>query len=211
MPYKLIPYASRTGTRSTLSLLEFFGWRLLVSATGMHYTHGFRYAIDNGAWTAFNQKRPFQADKFIEVCKKLGKGADWIVVPDIVEGGLASLDFSLSWLAFVRDHGRHALLAVQDGMEPSTVEGLIGPTLGIFIGGSTEYKLGTMVQWSTYAWMKGAHCHVGRVNSPKRIAICAAASTMSFDGTCPTKFPIHIPKLSAAVEKYRTHRSTELC
>lgn len=44
----MIPYTSRTGTRSTLRALRADGWHLLVSATGVHRTEGFPYAIDNG-------------------------------------------------------------------------------------------------------------------------------------------------------------------
>jgi hypothetical protein len=40
----IIPYASRTGTRRNLDALRERGWRLLVSASGVLRTEGFRYA-----------------------------------------------------------------------------------------------------------------------------------------------------------------------
>ncbi|MBC8753020.1 hypothetical protein F6X42_44140, partial [Paraburkholderia sp. WC7.3b] len=41
------------------------GWRLLVSAKGEHRTEGMRYAIDNGAWTAYQRGEPFDEAAFL--------------------------------------------------------------------------------------------------------------------------------------------------
>jgi hypothetical protein len=55
----MIGYASRTGTRRNLAALRAAGWRLLLSPTGVLRTEGFRYALDNGAWTAHQQGTEF--------------------------------------------------------------------------------------------------------------------------------------------------------
>jgi hypothetical protein len=89
----MVGYASRTGTRRNLAALDDAEWRLLVSAKGALRTEGMRYALDNGAWTAFQQQQPFDEAAFLIAIERLGVGADWIVLPDIVEGGLASLDY----------------------------------------------------------------------------------------------------------------------
>lgn len=91
----MIAYASRTGTRSTLAALRAAGWRLLVSATGVLRTEGFGYALDNGAWSAFQRGQSFDELAFRRALDMLGAGADFVVVPDIVCGGEASLE--LSW------------------------------------------------------------------------------------------------------------------
>ena len=90
----MIGYASRTGTRRNLRALRDAGWRLLVSATGVWRTEGMRYAIDNGAWTAHQQGRPFDAGLFRGIVGELADGADWIVLPDIVCGGMAMLELA---------------------------------------------------------------------------------------------------------------------
>ncbi len=90
----MIPYASRTGTRRNLAALRAAGWRLLVSAKGALLHEGFRYALDNGAWSAYQAKEPFDEAAFLRAIDRLGAGADWIVIPDIVAGGLRSLDYS---------------------------------------------------------------------------------------------------------------------
>ena len=198
----ILSYASRTGSGRTLKALREHGWRILVSATGIHRTEGFPYAVDNGAWTAFNQKRPFDEVVFATVLKKLGRGADWVVVPDIVEGGLKSLEFSLSWLPRVLEHSGRALIAVQDGMSESDVSHLLGPYVGLFVGGSTDWKLRTMSAWGLLSRARGCWLHIGRVNSERRIALCALAGAHSFDGTSATKFSVNIPRLTRARRRF---------
>ena len=117
----MIAYASRTGTRRNLAALREHGWRLLVSAAGVLRTEGFPYALDNGAWSAFTQGRPFDVQLFERALRDLGAHADWTVLPDVVAGGHASLDLSLRWMRRVLDESPRGLLAVQDGMEPSDV------------------------------------------------------------------------------------------
>jgi hypothetical protein len=194
----IVPYASRTGTRSTLASLRAHGWRLLVSATGCHRTEGFRYALDNGAWTAFQQGAPFDFRSFERLLIALGSKADWCVVPDIVQGGAESLAFSMSWLPRVLDACPVALLAVQDGMTEDDVASLLGPRVGLFVGGSTSWKLATLAAWSRLAKDAGTICHVGRVNTARRVSACVAAGVTSFDGTSVTRFPKTIYRLDHA-------------
>lgn len=202
MPAHLTPYASRTGTRRNLEALRAHGWRLLVSARGVARTEGFPYAIDNGAWTAHQRGEAFDTEAFVRVLDRLGRDADWVVVPDIVAGGRASLDLSLRWLPRVASATARPLIAVQDGIEPSDVEGFCaGGRVGIFVGGTTQYKLATLAIWCGIARRYGAWCHVGRVNSARRIAQCASAGAHSFDGTSASRYAVTIPALTAAARQ----------
>lgn len=189
-------YASRTGTRRNLAALRVAGWGLMLSATGVHRTEGFeRYALDNGAWTAYQQGRAWDARKFAALVDVFGPGADFVAVPDIVAGGLDSLRLSESWLP--RLSGLR-LVPVQDGMLPGDVTGLLGPSVGIFLGGSTDWKLDTMRAWGGVAREVGCYFHVGRVNSIRRIRLCASCGADSFDGTSATRFAVTLPKLDNA-------------
>lgn len=95
----MVPYASRTGTRQNLDAMRANGWGLLVSAKGVLRTEGFKnFMLDNGAWSAFTQGQPFDELAFCKAFDLLGESARMVVVPDIVAGGLKSLDFSLKWL-----------------------------------------------------------------------------------------------------------------
>ena len=94
----MIAYASRTGTRRNLDALRGAGWRLLVSARGVLRPEGFRYALDNGAWTAHQEGMPFDADAFLRAVDLLGVGADWTVIPDVVGDRDGTLEALGRWL-----------------------------------------------------------------------------------------------------------------
>jgi hypothetical protein len=194
----VIPYASRTGTRRNLAALREAGWRLLVSAAGCLRAEGFPYALDNGAWSAYTKGRPFDDAAFIVALRKMGGGADWTVLPDIVMGGAASLSMSLGWMRRVLDETPRALLAVQNGMTVDDVRGFLGARVGLFVGGDTAWKESTIGVWSALGREVGCWVHVGRVNTARRIAICTAEGATSFDGTSASRFAKTIPALDAA-------------
>lgn len=200
VPPPMIGYASRTGTRRNLEALRLAGWRLLVSAAGVLRTEGFRYALDNGAWSAFQQGTPFAEMAFGKALDLLGENADWVVLPDIVAGGMASLEFSLRWLERLQPFPQKLLIAVQDGMCPHDDREFLSPAVGIFVGGSTDWKLVTLESWSVLARRRCCYLHVGRVNSARRIALCAAAAASSFDGTSATRFAESLPNLDRALD-----------
>jgi hypothetical protein len=193
----IVGYASRTGTRRNLAALRAAGWRLLISATGVHRTEGFPYAIDNGAWTAFQQRRPFDSAAFERLIWTHGAGAEWIVVPDVVADRVASLRATSWWLPHL-DRFR-LLIAVQDGMTERDVSGWLGPQCGIFLGGSTEWKLATMREWGEVAARHGCHYHVARCNSARRISRAQEAGAHSFDGTSVSRFADSIGRLNRAI------------
>ena len=195
---ELIPYASRTGTRRNLDGLRRAGWRLLVSAAACLRCEGFPYALDNGAWSAYTQGRPFDDRAFVVALAKMGAGADWTTIPDIVAGGPASLELSLKWMRRVLDETPRAMLAVQNGMVPEDVRPFIGARVGIFVGGDTKWKMATLEQWCALGRERGAWVHVGRVNSKKRISACATSGATSFDGTSASKYAVTLPALDAA-------------
>lgn len=195
---ELIAYASRTGTKRNLAALRDANWRILVSATGPLRPEGFPYALDNGAWTAFMAGKPFDESAFVKALSLLGRDADWTTIPDIVAGGAASLEFSLRWMRRVLDECGRGLLAVQDGLVSGDVADLIGDRVGIFVGGSTAWKLKTMRSWASLARERGAWCHVGRVNTARRIRMCSTAGATSFDGTSASRYAKTLPRLDAA-------------
>lgn len=157
--------------------------------------------LDNGAWTAFQQGKSLNERLFLKAVDQMGEGADWIVLPDIVAGGMRSLDYSRAWLDQLRGFPTPLLIAVQDGMEPDDVRELLGPTVGIFVGGTTEWKEATAVQWGAIARRRNCYLHIGRVNSARRIAICAAAGASSFDGTSVTRFAKTLVPLDKATKQ----------
>jgi len=190
-------YASRTGTRRNLLALRRAGWRLVLSPTGVLDAEGFRYGLDNGAWTAFQQREPWNAEAFYRAAFQFGPTADWVVAPDVVAGGLASLDLTLQWLPRL-DFCPLRLIAVQDGMSAGDVAPHLGPGVGIFVGGSTGWKERSARGWGDLAARVGCYLHVGRVNTRRRIALCADAGADSFDGTSASTYASTLPLLDRA-------------
>jgi hypothetical protein len=198
-------YASHTGTRRNLAALRAHGWGLLVSrgAPPSHWNpQGFEdYVLDNGAWSDFQQGRSFDADAFERLLDKLGAAAQWVVLPDIVAGGLASLELSLRWSNRVLSATNRVLIAVQDGMVPTDVAPFVGRKVGIFLGGSTPWKLAQMALWGAFCRTHGVHYHVARVNTERRTWQAIAAGADSIDGSSGTRYAVTIPMLTRAASQ----------
>jgi hypothetical protein len=195
----MIGYASNTGTKRNLEALRKAGWRIMLTPDNPTPREALPYAIDNGAWKAFQQNQPFDAEAFSSLVEKHGGAADFVVIPDIVAGGNKSLRFSLEWLPKLR-HLRKVLLPVQDGMDMGAVAEVIRqwPGCGIFLGGSTEWKLQNIYTCGIMAVALKCYYHVGRVNTVRRIRRCWQAGADSFDGTSATKYCCTLPKLESA-------------
>jgi hypothetical protein len=162
---------------------------------------GFRYALDNGAWSAFQSGSSFDEPAFSAALAAVGRDADWTVVPDIVEGGLASLALSLAWLPRVLDACPRALIAVQDSMSAADVAPLLSERVGIFVGGSTSWKINTMALWGALGRSVGCWVHVGRVNTARRMQMCAMAGVDSVDGTSASRYSVTVRLLDEAVRQ----------
>ncbi|APA90252.1 hypothetical protein BJG93_34635 (plasmid) [Paraburkholderia sprentiae WSM5005] len=195
----MVAYASHTGTKRNLAAMKEAGWHMLLSPKGSSLrSEGMPYALDNGAWTAYQQGQPFDEGSFLRAVDLVGERAEWIVLPDVVQGGMASLEFSLAWKERLRGIPTKVLIAVQDGVQLEDVAHELSPAVGIFIGGSTEWKEATAGAWGSLARRRNCHLHVGRVNTVRRIKICAAAGANSIDGTSVSRYAKTLPKLDAA-------------
>ena len=198
---QLTLYATLTGTRRNMDAIHLQGARVLVGPDQLSRFSGrippLAWAIDNGAWGCYQRGMPFDAAAFGLVLERWGHGADWIVAPDIVAGGLESLALSLSWLPRLARLAT-TLIAVQDGMRPEDLRPHIGGRVGIFVGGSTAWKWRTLPGWAALARSRGAHLHVGRVNSAKAIRACASLGVNSCDGTSMSRYAVNAPLLGSA-------------
>lgn len=197
----MICYASRTGTRRNVAALRDAGWRFLITPVGDTHPSELPYALDNGAWSAFQQQTPWDEPLFLRAFDRLGAGADWVVAPDVVAGGMPSLALSVSWLPRLLATCPMVLIAVQDGMEPADLAPLVGPRVGIFLGGSTEWKLDRMADWGGACASWGVHYHVARVNTLNRIRAAHQAGAASIDGSSASRFAVTLPPLDFAARQ----------
>ena len=200
----MIPCCSRTGSSTILAAMRTHGWGLLVVASGKHRDEGHPLiAVDSGAWAYAQRGEPFDEGRYMAAVAAFGARASFVVLPDIVEGGRDSLDLSLRWLEVTLRVCPRVLIAVQDGLTVSDLEGVLGPRVGVFVGGSTAWKEATMRQWGETARARGAYLHVGRVNTLRRLDLCADAGADSFDGTCLLHDPGRAGKLARWARKPR--------
>jgi hypothetical protein len=192
-------YASNTRTRRNLDALRRASWRILLTPDNPTPPDDLLFGIDNGAWTAHRQNQPFDEAAFGRLVERRGSFADFVVIPDIVAGGMRSLEFSVAWLPRLRGV-RRLLLPVQNGMSVEEVSAVLRDWsgVGLFLGGDTEWKLATMYQWGMLACAARRYYHIGRVNTARRIRLAAEAGADSFDGTSATMFSCTVPLLQAA-------------
>jgi len=198
----MISYASNTGTRRNLEQFRKYNWRVLLTPLNPGLPEGLRFAVDNGAWSCFQQGLPFDDEGFMSLVEVYGPAADFVVIPDIVEGGMKSLAFSLSWLDRLKGL-RLLLLPLQDGMDTKTIGAVLEqhPSLGLFLGGSTEFKLATMSGWGMVAHAFRRYYHIGRVNTRRRIRMAQHAGADSVDGTSGTLFSVTVPRLDGEIRQ----------
>jgi hypothetical protein len=147
---------------------------------------GIKTAIDNGAFSSWMRGFPFMADVFRDHLKdafKNGINAEFIVCPDIVAGGIASLDFSMHW-ATGELFGARLALAVQDGMEPCHIDQyMLKHFTYIFVGGSVDWKWKTVEQWVEFAHSNDKKIHVGRVGTLDKLLYCESLGVDSVDSS----------------------------
>jgi len=205
-------YATATGTKQNVVALRRHGWGFVYTPDDQARPGGadLPYFLDNGAWGCFCKGHPFDPDAFRGLLAKYGAGADFVVVPDIVGGGRASLDLSRSWLdELLVAVACPILIPVQEGMTPTDFDRLpLGARVGLFVGGAPsnedtryegepEWKELTLPVWGTLAREAGCWLHVGRVNTARRIHLCLPWAH-SFDGTSASKYAKNVGLLDRA-------------
>lgn len=156
-------------------------------AQGNRRPEGVIWCADNGcfgkgypgddAWLAWLSKNAYAADSCL-----------FATAPDVVGDAAATLERSAPWLPAIRALGYPAALVAQDGLE--NLQAPWDDFDVLFIGGSTEWKLGHHVRaLVAQAKMRGKKVHMGRVNSEKRYKYAAAIGCDTVDGTYLTFGP----------------------
>jgi len=107
---------------------------------------------------------------------------DFVVVPDIVGAGEASLARSLELVEWVPPELPVRYLVVQEGMTSAQVAEVLPHFGGLFVGGgSMEWKLGTAPEWIALAHAHGRRCHIGRIGTLARLELARRLGADSVD------------------------------
>lgn len=210
-------YIGQTRARKTIAQLAALGIGECTQR-GENAARRFPWVLDNGAWADFVAAKKagtleaymagdgFDGQAWIDTFPRhAGTPApDFIVLPDIVGGGRRSLDFSIDWWTRTSDLAIETwgtrppfYLAVQDGMTAADIDEALHLADGIFVGGTTDWKLlaapgiiqrahggGTWVD-SCPPLDLPKPVHVGRVGTGRRIVWSRFAGADSIDSCLP--------------------------
>lgn len=146
------------------------------------------WALDNGAFADWKNRRPFNASRFWRVAVAASQhetAPEFVVVPDIVAGGLDSLSLSLAWSPLLEPLGLPLAIVVQDGMTESDVLPHLGAFKWLFVGGSLSWKMDTGECWVKFCRRHGVRCHIGRVGTRKRLRWAVRIGVDSIDSCLP--------------------------
>lgn len=174
---------------------------------------------DNGAYRDWTAGVPFNGVRFAGDCRRMRMDQevgvatpDFVVIPDLVAAGAASLTFSSTWYHDVE--GLPCYVAVQDGMTETDVAAWIDewdarddadvpaevrPLAGIFVGGTLEWKLATGAAWVAFAHARGLRCHVGRVGTAERVRWARSIGADSIDSCLPLMYREHLEAFLGAL------------
>ena len=138
----------------------------------------FSYALDNWAWIAYKNQISWNEGKFLKLVDRAAGCRVpplFLIVPDVVGDCRATLESWHKWYPQLKDLGWPLAFAVQDGMLDSNIPDNADL---IFVGGTQEWKFKTMAHWC-----QKFPCHVGQVNTGKRLYEAHQAGAWSVDGT----------------------------
>jgi hypothetical protein len=135
------------------------------------------FAIDNGAFSGFDRAG---FERLLERHKDRQHLCRFVALPDVVASARRTLEAFEYWLE--RVPGWRRALVAQDGLEYLPIPW--DQIDAIFIGGSTEWKLGKhAADVIRAAKICGKWVHVGRVNTPGRFEYFDGLGADSIDGT----------------------------
>lgn len=160
-----------------------YGWLLTTAWTRRDLGERLRpyqWAIDNRCYIEGNA---FDFDTYLELlhrARDYGGRCLFAVVPDVVGDAAATHTRWEHYAPAMRRVGLPLAYVAQDSLDELPDVGFDA----LFIGGTTEYKLGQVAaRLMREARALGKHVHMGRVNTLKRLTHAYKAGADTVDGT----------------------------
>lgn len=162
--------------------------QLLTPLTQFKLQEGRRWAMDNGAYSGF------QEANFLSLLRRERDHASeclFVALPDVVGSALRTAECFRRWRsahAFELEGYRLALVA-QDGLESIEMSPTWDEFSVLFIGGTDAFKTSRGAeQLIRAAQIMGKWVHVGRVNAPSRFDWALRMGVDSVDGSGLARF-----------------------
>ncbi len=159
------------------------------------------WGFDNGAFRDWRAGKAFDAESYqfrLAMAQRIGIPY-MAVCPDIVAGGLQSLEFSLSWRKRLPDDFPW-YLAVQDGMSQEDVIPVLDQFSGIFLGGTNRFKA-TALHWCELAHQHGKLFHYARAGTRQKLDHARMIGADSVDSAFPLWVQSRFEQFSAAMNE----------
>lgn len=157
-------------------------------------TPGRPWCLDNDAFSVGGFD-PGLFFNYLERAKRFRRWCLFVTVPDVVGNAIATLESYRWWAWRIKALGWPVAFVAQDGQESLPLPPEFD---ALFIGGSTEWKMGEMADSCIRrAKAIGKWVHAGRVNSQRRIRHFQLAGVDSVDGTAICFGPdANLPRLN---------------
>lgn len=178
---------------------------LLVSPSYMDRVpidHWMPFALDNGAFTAWRDKTPWDAQAWRGMISEIllrHITPLWAAIPDVVADREATLENWPRYAPEIKRLGWQTAFCVQNGMTPNDVP---GDADVIFVGGTDGWKFPNLPMWTTH--FPRVHC--ARVTSQEMLEACERLGCESIDGTGWFQEPSrkdHLPMLERFIAGHR--------
>jgi len=147
---------------------------------------GWSWAADNDAFNSWDERL------FVKMLDKISElsGCLFVSSPDVVGDAEKTIELFLKWEKEIHGRGLPVAFVGQDGITGGDDERIPWDNLdAIFIGGTTEFKLGEEAKsLALEAKKRNKWLHMGRVNSMKRILYAKGIGCDSVDGSHYSRF-----------------------
>lgn len=163
-----------------------YGWGQMYVYREPRPYEGEPWGFDNGAYLDWRRGREFDRERYLrDLGRAMGIGRPYLAVaPDIVAGGMGSLEFSVAWLEDELPGEWPWYLAVQDGMTPEAVGEYVGNFSGVLLGGTNRFKE-EAGKWCEWAHGLGKKFHYARASTERKIKSAIRIGADSMDSAFP--------------------------
>lgn len=132
-------------------------------------------SADNSAFRCYRDGTLFNESLFYSWCNSIGRNIDFVSLPDIVCGGIASYELSCKHIG---NTGFKEYFVVQDGMTFDLVHRALSECSGCFIGGSTVVGKCAGWKWQVAPKEFVQPCH--DIGLPVHMGRCPGTNTALF-------------------------------
>ena len=185
---KPMVYLGDTGKLSFQKTMDELGWGIVTVDVITSSIRKRPFILDNGAFISWRNDQEWNEDRFLGTVDKVyksGKKPDFVILPDKVGGGVASLALSHSWIERLPKEWPKAL-ASQDGLtNQELISAMSHEDISVwFLGGTDAHKLHAK-DYCEAAHRIGKKFHFARCSTLEKLDWAMEIRVDSLDSSFP--------------------------